>query len=876
MFRLSNFSLQSATWSCVLACALVVGVTGCKSEPYCISNCGEDAGLDEGRDVLLNPIEAGNLRDARDSASDARDGANPTDGCVVGSMELCNGLDDNCDGRTDEGIDTTTDPRNCGGCGRACNLPRAIPSCQNSRCVIPPNGCDTNFFDLDMNPDNGCEYACTPVPGATNDMTCNNRDDNCNGTRDEDVNLCTDVNNCGGCGRVCVLPHVRNYACVRTDGMTTGACTAANTACRPATTNGCEPNFYDLDNNPMNGCEYACTPSTPPTETCDGRDNNCNGMIDEGNPGGGQTCGTAEGECRTGTTRCSMGRTVCDNEITPSPETCNGRDDDCNGVTDNAVNQTDTRVGGPCGMTRGECRAGTNACVNGALVCMNAVNSVPETCNGRDDDCDGNVDNGIASGGACGMTRGQCRAGTLQCSGGTMVCTGAVGQTLETCNQLDDDCDGSTDEDFDKQNDPNNCGVCGRTCTAISNAVTGCMGGNCVLRQCAPGFYNLDRIDSNGCEYACQFTGAAEVCNGLDDDCDGSTDEARSASEPLGVLAPSGFCRSTGPCNGATVSCQGTRGFVCNYPSTVDVDPMTGQPAPVETRCDTLDNNCNGLTDESFTQLGQSCASQAGCAPIGRFVCNGTGNGVSCNAPGSSAELCDGIDNDCDGTTDDSALARGTNATFYVNDTTEWSAIRGSGATTLWMMKWEASRPGATRAAAGTATNRACSAMGVQPWVNLTAVQAQAACAAMGPGVGLCAESDWELACQITASAAANPPSPTCLWSYGTGCRSYVSGLCNDVNNDIIPGGAVDNGLIPTGDLGNCFAARTNANVFDLSGNAREFVAPRSAGINPVRGGSYNNLAHGTQCHFDWTVVDNTFAFVNTGFRCCYQGANPP
>lgn len=83
-----------------------------------------------------------------------------THGCQ--SDETCNGLDDDCDGSIDEGIDTDTDPMNCGACGVSCNPEHTVGHCEAGRCVI--DACEPGFDDCDSVPANGCETDTTSSP----------------------------------------------------------------------------------------------------------------------------------------------------------------------------------------------------------------------------------------------------------------------------------------------------------------------------------------------------------------------------------------------------------------------------------------------------------------------------------------------------------------------------------------------------------------------------------------------------------------------------------------------------------------------------------------------------------------------------------------
>ncbi len=89
------------------------------------------------------------------------------------------------------------------------------------------------------------------------------------------------------------------------------------------------------------------------------------------------------------------GAVCCAPGVTPGPESCNGVDDDCNGVVDDGVTR-DCYAGAPGTAGVGACRLGVQACAAGVWgACGGAVLPVPEVCNGVDDNCNGTPDDGI-------------------------------------------------------------------------------------------------------------------------------------------------------------------------------------------------------------------------------------------------------------------------------------------------------------------------------------------------------------------------------------------------------------------------------------------------------------------------------------------------
>jgi hypothetical protein len=361
-------------------------------------------------------------------------------------VEACDGLDNDCDSMIDEGIDKTSDPDNCGVCGRTCEFFAATGHCEDSACRFDPaTDCQPGFHDIDGLPEDGCEYQCTPSNGGAE--ACDVRDNNCNGAVDEGFDFTSDPANCGRCGFVCQFPHA-------TPSCTLGACRFD-----PAT--DCQPGFVDADGQQLDGCEYLCSKTNGGIEICDGVDNDCDGVADDSPIDAGAACASttpALGACvANGTLSCAAGNLVCSGATAATQEACNNTDDDCDGSVDDGVIQV-CYTGAPGTSGIGVCRPGFAACAAGGFgACASEVTPSAEQCNGLDDDCNGAADE-AAGGGAIAQACyggpaatenvGTCTSGTRTCAFGAFgACAGEVRPAAnDRCGDgLDTDCDGQDD-----------------------------------------------------------------------------------------------------------------------------------------------------------------------------------------------------------------------------------------------------------------------------------------------------------------------------------------------------------------------------------------------------------------------------------------------
>ena len=240
-------------------------------------------------------------------------------------------------------------------------------------------------------------------------------------------------------------------------------------------------------------------PCTPAAEVCDGKDNDCNGQIDDNltkqcsntcgsgtqrcvsgkweacNPKGSRDCGVTKGICKSGKESCSDGKWsgVCVGEVKAETEICDGKDNDCDGKTDEDITPE------PC---KSICGSGTKTCQNGKMSECNVPQPETEVCDGKDNDCNGQIDDKLTR--SC---KTACGAGEETCKGGQWVECSAPKKHNEICDGKDNDCDGQIDSGKDLCPPRMQCtnGQCVQPCQG--GECTGgllCKDGHCVGKTC--------------------------------------------------------------------------------------------------------------------------------------------------------------------------------------------------------------------------------------------------------------------------------------------------------------------------------------------------------------------------------------------------------
>ena len=564
--------------------------------------------------------------------------AQVVDNCVDGKLqtcdpllgagpEACDGQDNDCDGPVDEDLGTTT-------CGVGVCL-KTVDNCVDGQIQVcdalvgaGPETCDGEDDDCDglVDEDLGsttcglgvCEHTvencvggqaqtCDPLEGSSAEV-CDGQDNDCDGLTDEELG--TTACGLGVCAQVvdnCVDGKLQT--CDPLLGAGPEACDGQDNDCDGpvdedlgTTTCGVGVCLKTVDNcvdGQIQVCD-ALVGAGP--ETCDGEDDDCDGLVDEDL--GSTTCGL--GVCEHTVENCVGGQAqTCDPLEGSSAEVCDGQDNDCDGLTDEELGTT------ACGL--GVCAQVVDNCVDGKLqTCDPLLGAGPEACDGQDNDCDGPVDEDLGTTtcgvGVCLKTVDNCVDGQIQ------VCPAMAGAGPETCNGLDDDCDGPIDD-----GDPGG----GASC-----AVAGVQG------PCAQG---IQHCQSGSIQCTQTVFPQPEVCDGQDNDCNGPADDGNpGGGGPCFVAGQQGPCaQGEWVCQGGSLQCVQT-------------------VFPQGEVCDGQDNNCNGQVDDGDPGGGSSCSvpGQQGPCAQGTLTCQ-SGSLQCAQTVFPQAEVCDGQDNDCNGPADD-------------------------------------------------------------------------------------------------------------------------------------------------------------------------------------------------------------------------------
>ena len=460
-----------------------------------------------------------------------------------------------------------------------------------------------------------------------------------------------------------------------------------------------------------------CTAAQPSTEQCDGIDSDCDGQVDEGLEGGPCEIENEHGACSGIETCAGAEGWMCD-AATPAAEVCDGTDDDCNGLVDDGLPDAD--ADGICDdLDDDDDNDGVPDVEDNCVTTPNPDqtntdgDALGDACD-DDDDGDGiddegdncpkvaNADQSDLDGDGLGTACDDDKDGDgqdcsdAQCPDCNDFDPSVYLDAPELCDNKDNNCNGIVDEGFldsdgdllsncvdeddDNDGDPDVTDCAPSDPKIHSGAVDDCDG---VDTDCD---LSLDedfvstpctaKSDLGTCEgtTVCTVVGTVEcgaaspgpeVCDGIDNDCDGEVDDGMLDTDGDGTCdamdddddndtVPDGEDGCPLIANPDQIDTdEDGQGDACDDDDDDDGDPDGPDCAPLdptihhaaEDLCDGIDNDCDGAVDEAFVAAPCQKANDFGTCD-GVTSCYGDA-GPSCDGPEASAELCDGADNDC-------------------------------------------------------------------------------------------------------------------------------------------------------------------------------------------------------------------------------------
>ncbi len=429
-------------------------------------------------------------------------------------------------------------------------------------------------------------------------------------------------------------------------------------------------------------------------EICDNIDNNCNTEIDEGlfqttyymdsdgdgfgNPGVNITSCSLPSGYVTNSLDCN------DTESTvfrDALEICDGLDNDCDGFIDNVVNALifyrdadNDGYGNPsdsvesCVQPVGYSPSADDCDDSNPFVNPGSL----EICDNVDNDCDGTIDNGVTT---SVFYRDADSDGYGNNNEAIEACEQPIGyvanaddcddrdpninpQSTEICDNIDNNCDGTIDNGVSTSTfyiDSDNDGY-----GNPSETIEAC-------QQPVGYVANADDCDDRDPNINPQST---EICDNIDNNCDGTIDNGAPTSTFYIDSDNDGY----GSASETIEACQQPAGYVTNADDCDDSNASIF-PNNVES-CDGIDNDCNGQIDDNITETfyyldadndgyGDENSSISTCSqPNGYVLQSGDCDDSNSTIHPEAEDICDGIDNDCDGSFDED----GDFTTFYQDE----------------------------------------------------------------------------------------------------------------------------------------------------------------------------------------------------------------